>query len=697
MTATVMMVPVVKLLNDDSQYYRAKVRIALSDTWTALLAGHYESTTTDGNILHAHRIGSGGSRSGLPEGGLATLEAEAELGLTEAQALNLLHTAIANSSSHFYDSPTIANRFSRVRRYDTTLKIEGQLTDGLQFRSFTGYQHLATQGEIGNNGVPFNILTGDTGHQDEYLSQEFQLLGGENSRFRWVVGAYGSVEKGRDTVLFTVVPALGPIMLSNDDRIKNSNLGAFAQATWEFAPDWHLTGGARYSKDKRRGDLTTLDNGCAVPAPGAESSLDAAQCPRRFEESFQKPVWLASLDYRLNTDTLLYAKVATGYRSGGIQEGGDTLAESFTPFRPETNTEFEAGFKTDLLNHRLRLNVAGYFDKYSDLQQTTNVVAAGGAVAQAVHNAASAHIWGVEVEADAILTNNFSVHLSGAYTHAKYTSFLDLDANGNPIDRSNQPFPVPKSTFGITPRYTFSNGLGHLSAQVDFRWQSKVVLDPAGARPDFVTQGPYGLLNARIAQHIDRWNVDVAVFGTNLTATHYYDQAVNLEDLLGVDDGYPGAPRLFGFEIIQEIRRIVATGHGRLHEPERKNVDTNRNRAEVSGSMRKRKSRPARCLQYLFHFKHYLGERRARRHYGRERGFGLHRQVRIVRRDNAFRCRYALHCGRGKSSSHRACRSAPDVQRRAGRNAARDGYIRACRWQDCRMARLFRSVTAQRR
>lgn len=542
-----------ELLNDDSQYYRAKVRIALSDTWTALLSGHYESTTTDGNILKLTGLAPADPASGLPEGGFATLEAEAELGLTEAQALNLLHTVIANSSSHFYDTPSIANTFSRVRRYDAGLKIEGQLTDGLQFRSFTGYQHLATQGEIGNNGVPFNILTGDTGHQDEYLSQEFQLLGGENSRFRWLVGAYGSVERGHDTVLFTVVPALGPIILSNDDRIKNTNLGAFAQATWEFAPDWHLTGGARYSKDKRRGDLTTLDNGCAVPAPGAESSLDAAQCPRRFEESFQKPVWLASLDYRLNTDTLLYAKVATGYRSGGIQEGGDTLAESFTPFRPETNAEFEAGFKTDLLNHRLRLNVAGYFDKYSDLQQTTNVVAAGGAVAQAVHNAASAHIWGVEVEADAILTNNFSVHLSGAYTHAKYTSFLDLDANGNPIDRSNQPFPVPKSTFGITPRYTFSNGLGHLSAQVDFRWQSKVVLDPAGARPDFVTQGPYGLLNARIAQHIDRWNVDVAVFGTNLTATHYYDQAVNLEDLLGVDDGYPGAPRLFGFEIIQKF------------------------------------------------------------------------------------------------------------------------------------------------
>ena len=214
-----------------------------------------------------------------------------------------------------------------------------------------------------------------------------------------------------------------------------------------------MTGGARYSIDKRRGDLISLaDDECIVPAPGAGSSDIAAQCPRRFEKTFRKPVWLASVDYRLNTSTLLYAKVATGYRSGGVQEGGGVTEESFQPFQPETNTEFEAGFKSDLFDHHVRLNVAGYFDKYHDLQVTQNVPAASGGVAQAVRNAATANIWGVEAEADAALTEYFSIHLSGAYTHAEYTSYPDLDENGNPIDRSNEPFPVPDWTFGVSPR-----------------------------------------------------------------------------------------------------------------------------------------------------------------------------------------------------------------------------------------------------
>ena len=166
-----------------------------------------------------HRPGAADPDAGLPEGGFTTLEVEAELGLTEAQALDLLHTAVAKSSSHFYDTGSLENTFSDTSRYDTTMKIEGELADGIQFRSLTGCQHLSTQGVLGNNGIPVTIITGHTHRQDKYLSQEFELLGGERTRFQWDVGTYGSIEEGHDFVLFDFLPALGAGTLTNDDDI----------------------------------------------------------------------------------------------------------------------------------------------------------------------------------------------------------------------------------------------------------------------------------------------------------------------------------------------------------------------------------------------------------------------------------------------------------------------------------------------
>src|SRR6202035_2401395 len=108
--------------------------------------------------------------------------------------------------------------------------------------------------------------------------------------------------------------------------------------------------------------------------------------------------WLISLDHQLTNDILLYTKVAQGYRSGGENAGGGTEVETFAPFKPETNIEYELGLKSELFDRKLRLNLAGYIDKYKNLQVTTSFIAADGSLATAVTNAATATIKGVEAE-----------------------------------------------------------------------------------------------------------------------------------------------------------------------------------------------------------------------------------------------------------------------------------------------------------
>jgi len=42
----------------------------------------------------------------------------------------------------------------------------------------------------------------------------------------------------------------------------------------------------------------------------------------------------------------------------------------FEPFAPEVVTDYEVGVKADFLDHRLRVDAAGYHSDYSDVQRT---------------------------------------------------------------------------------------------------------------------------------------------------------------------------------------------------------------------------------------------------------------------------------------------------------------------------------------
>jgi hypothetical protein len=178
--------------------------------------------------------------------------------------------------------------------------------------------------------------------------------------------------------------------------VRNRSGAVFAQANWEFIDGWRLTGGARYSSDRREIiSLNTNAGVCIVPAPSVQSTPPgASQCPRAFEKTFSKPSWLASVDHQFTPDILGYAKASRGYRTGGFNYRGANEQETFASFKPESVTEYEVGAKTELFDRHLRFNVAAYHDDYSDIQRSITVPTSGGAPATIVTNAAKARING---------------------------------------------------------------------------------------------------------------------------------------------------------------------------------------------------------------------------------------------------------------------------------------------------------------
>src|SRR5262249_34431373 len=79
----------------------------------------------------------------------------------------------------------------------------------------------------------------------------------------------------------------------------------------------------------------------------------------------------AQVDFHLSDGLLAYVSYNRGVKGGGFTAPlfPDTIAD-ITPlrFRPEKLTSYEAGLKSEFLDHTLRFNAAAYYYDYSDYQ-----------------------------------------------------------------------------------------------------------------------------------------------------------------------------------------------------------------------------------------------------------------------------------------------------------------------------------------
>src|SRR3546814_7175483 len=72
---------------------------------------------------------------------------------------------------------------------------------------------------------------------------------------------------------------------------------------------------------------------------------------------------------------MIYANYSQGYKAGGYNSRG-TIPENVGPYEPERVTAYEVGLKSDLFDRLLRFNVAGFVNKYSDLQSSVTKMGA---------------------------------------------------------------------------------------------------------------------------------------------------------------------------------------------------------------------------------------------------------------------------------------------------------------------------------
>jgi iron complex outermembrane receptor protein len=377
-------------------------------------------------------------------------------------------------------------------------------------------------------------FTGPTGihiayHPDQpeiQYSQEVSFASRKFGAFSFVAGAYYYYNDNKFASL-RVQTSKNP---ATDFYLNSINpqlaYAGFTEANYDITDRLTAIAGIRYSWE-RRANKGRLGFGSPpfdpMPyMPGLVTTFDA--WTPRF-----------SLRYKVTDDTNVYFTYSKGFKSGGVQSGSFFTPGS-VPYDPEKVTAYEVGVKSSP-SRNILINVAAYYYDYKNLQ--VQVQAATGQATTL--NAASARIYGLDLESQWRVTPEFTVSAGLSLLDAKYKSFPNAivlrpkpqlpgigyngnfptnAANGFPngVDVSGNTLPrAPKATVTLVGDYTreFSAGTWNLNATLFYT--TKVYFDS----DERVNQPAYALINATTSWRPAGSNYKLELWVKNLTDKTY--------------------------------------------------------------------------------------------------------------------------------------------------------------------------------
>lgn len=315
----------------------------------------------------------------------------------------------------------------------------------------------------------------------------------------------------------------------------------------------HVTAGGRWTKDDRHGRLYVVNN---------------AVQPFTFTNSISRFDPMFNIAFDASRDVHLYAKYATGFRAGGANDRSQT----FNAFGPETVKSYEIGAKTEFLDHKARLNLAGYIMDRSntqfdfDLFDTAATSPTNGSHIEQTQNAGKTKIRGIEADLTVQPIPELTLGASYAYTYWKAPSAVNPLTGGLPQQlylvytpehaaSGSIDFVEPVKLFGGA-NVRLHLDANYASSQYSFQ------LEPTKTDASFVVNGRVALADIAMTDHS---KVTFAIWARNLLdKTYIYRRSAansspvsNYNGVNLVSTNYGGvlgdyanlnAPRTFGFE-----------------------------------------------------------------------------------------------------------------------------------------------------
>lgn len=444
---------------------------------------------------------------------------------------------------------TALNGFNKKEEFAGELNLGFDL-GGVQLQSISTYSKLDNRLTFDGDGTSSRLVDATVFEDTKTFSQELQLSSQGSNTFDWILGAYYF----HDDTAFDTVIDVGPRIVSNGlQKVRTKSYAVFGQVTWHLSQALSFIAGGRYSHDKKEVQSLASPNRGAVTIPAT---------PYEDSQSWAKFTPSATLQYDFG-QTLLYAKFARGYKSGGF----NYPVQNQPILSPEVLDMYEVGLKGSFFDRAVRTTLSAYYYDYSDLQ-VTRAAASGVGVIVTTENAANAELYGLDADVTWTVTPAFTLTGAISWQHSQYKDYLasakvyrgvlpggtargmvdvGFDADGHRLLRA------PKFSAYAAANYDIAVGNGVIPVNLSYAYKGSYdfdfIYDPANVTQTGTTsalrQKAYSIVNGRIGYHpvSDAWSISGWV--NNLFKEKYFDDVVAAG--VGIRGSY-GAPRTYGVE-----------------------------------------------------------------------------------------------------------------------------------------------------
>jgi iron complex outermembrane receptor protein len=574
----------------DDDVARLSIKFDPTPQWTAIVKAEYDHADRTDDLYQTRNI--------VPSSAaLADLEWQIEgaPGLLSPTAA----VAKTNATGDLFTNYSAVNTFEHLTAYHLVLDTSYRLTDDITLRYIAGLHKFTDFRTFDLTGLPiqaFYVGYGQGGltpavgtdtkpllpdEQSTQWTQELNVSGNLfDKRLRWLVGGfYSHDDSNEDEGAGDLQSLTGFVNYFHDPSIQNRSYAVFTQEDFKINDIFSITAGGRDTGEDLRQRAQNfiyvlpgspgfqLAPGLVVP-PGTSFCTSGGVGGNPFQTkeagcALQEGLhsagfsYLFSLNAQVTPDILAYVKTSRGFRGGALQARDPDLGAA----KPETDTDYEIGVKSDLFEHRLRANLDFYDTEYSNKQETQIVAdPLTGAPSTPILNAASARIQGVEGQFTAIPVAGLTTFVTFDYLHGVYEHFpTALTPANTPVDGSGVQFGIPNWTVDIGGRYAHAIGPGEAAIQADWSYHSDIPqtilnVDPTvkAAIPGIVNSWyqAVGIVNARLEYNLPDRGLTIAFFATNLLDKHYQTFSLTLP---GFNTGVTQEPRMFGIQVKQSF------------------------------------------------------------------------------------------------------------------------------------------------
>ncbi|MFB0613932.1 TonB-dependent receptor [Aurantiacibacter poecillastricola] len=432
-------------------------------------------------------------------------------------------------------------------------KINVELADDIELITILGYRDFEAVFSYDPDGTPLAFENFRNDVFQEHYSIETRLVG-SRGWVDWVAGLF--YFNGEGTQRFTGTSSLRNYVRYTDNIYESESKAAYLNVTLSPFERLSLTLGGRYSDETK-----LVDNFNAVDATDANSTelvfepnsailfnLDLGT--ERFD-------WKVGLDYELNSDVMVYASAATGFRLPGFNSR--PLQPSQVAQIPGDETlSYELGVKADLFERMLRLNLTGFYTDYKtrpaglsgneyfldpatgepqpgnqvlipsplgdDITtcrpRTQAEIDAGvpgfACIGRVFYRNQPGEVIGFELEAEFRPTDALSMGGS-----VGYHNFSAPDYDSLPDGANKRPLAIPElqANFGVQYEFVSDALGGSLTPRLDWFYTGSQVYNET--RTEFNQDG-YSLVNARLTYDNDEYDFTLAAGVTNLFDNFYW-------------------------------------------------------------------------------------------------------------------------------------------------------------------------------